>query len=246
MSRRCCFGIFETGFLLRSVYEVDMAYWFRFVVLALILIVTLGSVGLVQGLWIGRWVQVDQRQEIEEMETLPHTIGSWDARSGTEKATKPPMDEWSNYLRRRYVKRDDGDLLTVLLTRGKPGPMVIKHLPTECYISNGYELEAEPKRHLVSGSDMNVVDEFWVATFKKTNEATPQRVRVYWSWSADGRWQTPERPRVAFAGHRVLYKLYVVRLLASDDQGPDGSQVQDFIKDLTQAMRKSLFAATTH
>src|SRR5205807_6383820 len=98
----------------------------------------------------------------------------------------------------------------------------------------------EPQRFLSEGRD-KVSDEFWVATFKKTNDVVPTTVRVYWAWTGTGEWQAPSRPRVTFAHHSMLYKLYVVRPLINENAETETSPAHAFIKELTAAMRASFF-----
>ena len=46
---------------------------------------------------------------------------------------------------------------------------------------------------------------------------------------------------MTFAGHQVLYKLYVVRPLLNENDEAESSPVHAFIKELTDAMRASFF-----
>jgi hypothetical protein len=227
-----------------------MLYPRRFIAMAIILLATLVSVGVVQGLWTDRWVSHNASQEelATEMEKMPLNVGAWEGKAFLDNPDYHPRDEANNYALRRYVSHVDGTVATIMLTRGRPGPLVIKHLPTECYPSSGYELVGQPKRFLSTrshdedpgGKD---IDEFWVATFKKTNELVPMSVRIYWSWSGSGQWQVPDRPRLTFARFPVLYKLYVVRTLINEDEELEGAPVHDLIKELTREMRKSFFTA---
>jgi hypothetical protein len=216
----------------------------RFIALVFILLVTLLSVGVVQGLWTDRWVSriASQEELAAEMEKIPLNVGAWEGKAVQENPDYHPQDAANNYVKRRYVSHTDGTVASIMITRGRPGPIVIKHLPTECYPSSGYQLVGEPKRYL-SDSDGKVPDEFWVATFKKSNEIVPTSVRIYWSWSGSGQWQIPDRPRMTFARYPVLYKLYVVRILVNENEELEGAPVHDLIKELTRAMRLSFFAA---
>src|SRR6266852_4737772 len=202
----------------------------RFAVLAFALISTLVSVGVVHGLWTNRWGAGFAGQDISDMEKLPLEIGPWEGQTIEDEVTKQLRAGSNNFLSRRYVNHTDGTVACVMLTRGRPGPMVIKHLPTECYESNGYQLVVRPKRHLTNGK---VPDQFWYATFKKTTDVIPIVQRVYWSWSATGQWQTPENPRLTFARYPVLYKVYVVQTLVNENEPPyEGAPVHDLIEDL--------------
>jgi hypothetical protein len=56
-------------------------------------------------------------------------------------------------------------------------------------------------------------------------KANPVEQEVFWSWSADGRWLTPNYPRLTFASYPILYKLYVVRTLGDDEKGGSEASV---------------------
>src|SRR5437868_3817102 len=143
----------------------------RFVMLAVVLFATLASVGLVHGLWTERWTsrRASQEELVAEMEKIPLTLGAWEGKSVDEDPTRTPLDAANNYALRRYVNRSNGTVVTVMLTRGLPGPLVLKHLPTVCYPSNGYEILGQPARYLSANTDGKSADEFYVATFKKSD-----------------------------------------------------------------------------
>jgi hypothetical protein len=211
----------------------------RFAALSFALLFTLVSVGFVHGLWTKRW-DASSEQDISEMEKLPMEVGAWVGQTAQDDAAKQLRADSKNFLSRRYVNRTDGAVANVMLTRGRPGPMVIKHLPTECYESAGYQLVGKPKHY---STQTDVSDEFWVATFKKTTDVMPIIVRVYWSWSATGRWQTPDRPRLTFARYPTLYKLYVVQNVLDENEPSETAPVHELIKELTNAMRGSVFSS---
>lgn len=214
----------------------------KFYLLSLVLLAILGGVGLVQGLWTQRWAaQEPEGSPAGDLERVPLTIGAWDGKAIDPTARNHPFAEDGGHLLRRYVNRSDGATVTVLLRRGLRGPMVIKHLPTECYISAGYEFAEQPKRFLTPRADRQGDDEFWVATFRKTNEVIPTSVRVYWSWCGAGDWKTPDNPRLAFAAYRFLYKVYFVRSLLHEDEAFEGSPTHDFIREFAQEFRQALF-----
>jgi hypothetical protein len=215
----------------------------RFFALAVILIATLVSVSVVHGIWTDRWVAKTGMPSPLDLEKIPVIAGGWEGKTVEGPSAQQILaDGTNNYLVRRYVNHADGALVNVLMTHGRPGPLVMRHLPTECYLASGYELVGEPKRFLSPSSDKQV-DEFWVATFKKTTDVVPVTVRVYWSWSADGLWQIPERPRVTFAPYPVIYKLYVTQNLRSENEEFEGAPAHDLIKELTSAMRGSIFSS---
>jgi hypothetical protein len=213
---------------------------FRTTTLGLVLIATFGSVGLVHGWMTDRWAAHDRSELTKDMSVIPLAVG--DGKYIGSDVSDAADDESQGGMARRYLNAEDGDSLTVMLFRGRQGPMVIQHLPTECFICNGYELESPPQRILVDRQDSSGSDEFYMATFRKSREISPLRVRLYWSWTSTGEWQTPEKPRVTFAGTRVLYKLYVSRNLAGDEESVQNARSREFLKHFSQAVRRTLFA----
>jgi hypothetical protein len=239
----------------------------RFFILPLLVLATLTGVTFVHGMWTGRWAShLDEQKTVAELEKMPLTVGPWQGKT-VQQNTDSPLKDTTTSIVRRYVNQDNGSVATILVTRGLPGPMVIKHLPTECYVSSGYEIVGQPKRFQVvvdnrSGTqqprqvkteqkaqtekqpsklDSAPSDEFWYATFKKPTAAIPEVVRVFWSWSPNGQWQTPDRPRLTFAGYSTLYKLYVIQQLSNENEDMDSSSVQEFIARFTQELRQSFF-----
>ena len=123
-----------------------MLYPQRFVALAVILLATFLSVGFVHGLWTDRWVSKTASHEalVAEMEKVPLNIGKWEGQTVQDNPDYRPIDDANSYVVRRYINKADGSGASVMITRGRSGPLVIKHLPTECYPSSGYELVGEP------------------------------------------------------------------------------------------------------
>ena len=215
----------------------------QFIALALILLATLLSVGFVHGLWTDRWPSGTAGQEISEMEKLPLNVGAWEGKPLHPDSEEQITQELGNFLLRRYVKHNDGTAASVMLTYGRTRPMILAHLPTECYPNTGWNLVGQPKHFRSQSLDNKVPDEFWVATFKKSADDFPASVRVYWSWSATGQWLAPDRPRMTFARYWMLYKLYVVHPIRDENEEIEGAPVHDLIKELTSAMRGSVFAS---
>src|SRR5690242_5383246 len=104
------------------------------------MLVTLLGVGFVHGLWTGRWDSGLASGEMLELEKVPLVVGAWEGKAIQEDAARDVLPDPENFLFRRYVNHSNGNVASIMLTRGRPGPMVIKHLPTECYVSSGYEM----------------------------------------------------------------------------------------------------------
>jgi len=203
------------------------------------------SVGVVHGLWTDRWSTTDASVELKELGKLPHIVGKWEGRTVEQSAAQEALPESNRNLLRRYVNRVDGTVADVLLARGRPGPLLMFHTPPECYPAAGYELIGQTKRYLSQSQDASMPDEFWVATFKKSTDLFPITVRVYWAWSAEGKWQAPASPRLTFAPYPTIYKMYVVQTIPNENAEFENAPVHDLVKELTTAARRSLFSSTS-
>src|SRR4051794_5686375 len=107
-------------------------FYFTFVLVA----ATLVGLGIVHGLWTDRWgALIASDQLAAHLDQVPMTVGAWEGKPIEGSQTALPLAERTSTLVCRYVNQQDGNTVSVLLNCGRPGPMVIKHLPTECYVS---------------------------------------------------------------------------------------------------------------
>ena len=155
-----------------------------------------------------------------------------------EVPSEMPVKERSTCTCRQYVSRIGGTPVVVSVTSGPPGA-VATHTPDVCYPAGGYKTVKPPKAEtldLPGGGTATCL----VAEFEKTTEGgVPDRQRIRWAWTTDGKWAVPTNPRFAFVPWfsspqgTELYKLYVVTPVA-----PDGIDAAD-----TPAVRDAIAAA---
>lgn len=214
-----------------------------------LLVLTIGILvagGYLHGQWTGRWYGAATFDEIQtDMEKVPalcEVCGPWVGHRVKTDLHAILKAEGTPNIWVRYVNKMNGQAVMVYLTCGRPGPMVIKHLPTECYPSSGYQTTKAPSRFVTQPLATRGTAEFYQATFSKTQGALPIHLRTYWSWSGDGDWKTPERPRWTFSKFRWLYKLYVVRSLESDREPFEGCPAHDFIREFLPELNRVLFS----
>jgi Protein of unknown function (DUF3485) len=204
----------------------------------------LGVNGLVSGLWHDRWTVYGESAiaaAATKLEQVPRTIGSWEGYDVVEDKKAMPEEIIGRHLLRRYVDRNRGTAVTVFLTCGGSRPMWSGHLPTECYPSAGYQVVGSPTKSSVAADASASADDFWMATFSMEETPPAIYVRVFWSWSGDGRWQTPQYPHRAFARYPFLYKLYIVRPLLRADEPSEGDPSMEFLKAFLPELKKALF-----
>ncbi len=83
---------------------------------------------------------------------------------------------------------------------------------------------------------------FVVGHFQAEESTTPDCLRTFWSWNVQGDWRVAGNPRLAFAGQKVLHKLYLIRRLSGPDEPLDGDPCLDLMKSLLPELQKELFA----
>jgi hypothetical protein len=73
-------------------------------------------------------------------------------------------------------------------------------------------------------------------------KTAPVRQEVLWSWTTQGKWQTPRSPRLAFARYPMLCKVYVMRPLQGDKEpAGDEAGADEFLRLLLPEVQKCLF-----
>jgi hypothetical protein len=164
--------------------------------------------GIVHGFWSGRWT--DESHAVSgqaSLDRIPLQLGDW---QGEDLPPQPRGSEpLLGKLSRIYRNRKTRATVTISLIFGRRGPVSI-HTPDVCYDASGYKV-ATPQRFSPQGASA----EFFQAEAIKEKAADQTMLRIFWTWNAGGRWQVADNPRVAFARHPVLCKLYLVRELTA-------------------------------
>jgi hypothetical protein len=197
--------------------------------------------GLAHGLITDRWGPPDTGGK-EALARVPTTIGDWDGTPIELDPNQLPVTDPGEMLLRRYVNRVTGSSVTLFLTVGRPGPVATSHTPESCYPGAGFSYAVPTAARSIPTGPDGRPQQFRVATFSKTETASPLHVRVFWSWSATGAWQTPAYPRLTFARQRRLYKLYVIRPLLRPTEPLDDDPALSFIQALVPELDRALFA----
>ncbi|MBY0528427.1 MAG: EpsI family protein [Gemmataceae bacterium] len=191
--------------------------------------------GTVHGLWTDRWDSSDEPAVFAaRLPTVPLSAGDWEGQEADSKNPKVPGVIGT--LHRRYVHRRTGKEATVYIVCGRPGPVSI-HTPEVCYSASGYEVLAQTNYTLPLES---APAQFRTAQFRKKQSSDVTCLRIFWAWSGDGSWSAPAEPRFAFARHPALFKLYVIREMASDDESLDDDPCLDLLRNLVPALQQSL------
>jgi hypothetical protein len=203
--------------------------------------------GLVHGFWTLRW-ETAQALQLEEalarVSKVPLKFGDWEGREIEVDASTFARAGARTYWMRQYRQRRTGAMFSVILMCGRAGPMSV-HTPDVCYRGAGYELTHPARSYTFPRTQAA----FWTGDFAKGLPASGG-LRLFWSWSVDGRWQAPDHPRFTFRGQPALYKLYVIREGATSAEpladDPTGAFVEDFLPVLGRALFPDQEAASAH
>ncbi|MBI2806383.1 MAG: exosortase-associated EpsI family protein [Planctomycetes bacterium] len=209
----------------------------RTLIIASAVVVLIAS-GVVHGVWTDRWSEpTDLGDAATRLGKLPMVIGDW---HGTDLPMEPDSSNGlAGMIARRYVHATNGKSVTILLACGR-ARAVCTHTPEVCYAGNGYEVET-PRRFALPSKTAQAPPEFWTARFVKERAEGKTHLRIYWSWHGTEGWRIAEHPRVAFAGEKMLHKLYLMRDLMLPDEPIDGDPCVEFMQDLLPVLRREVF-----
>jgi len=200
--------------------------------------------GTVHGILTDRWTTATKVQEaVARLDAVPRTLGEWDGEDVELPAQEQEAAGGAGYLHRRYVHRQTGVVVGVLLVCGRSGPVAV-HTPDVCYTGAGYQLTLPPVQREVEGEGGAEAAAFQMIELENKENATgPGRLRVYWSWSGGARWVAPRYPRLALAHYPVLYKLYVIQDVSRADETRKEESALRFMRILLPELQRSIFNA---
>lgn len=214
-------------------------------------IIVLG--GVAHGLANHRWIpNTAIATAVSRMSTIPATIGPWTSEEMELSNAELTIGSISGYVKRVYTNSQTGAEVVMLLVTGEPGPISL-HPPTVCFSGRGFHVVgaefgfATAMATAESNAQKHV---FRCADFSNPAEADPSLIRVCWGWTADGCWQSPDHPRVAFAGESALYKLYVSERWVpvpgvTDDTGTVELFLEAALPEISKALNSSVTSNDT-
>jgi hypothetical protein len=204
--------------------------------------------GVVRARWASRYADTrDLKAAAERLAAVPPNAGDW---IGTTRPFDVSMYKAAGIqgaLMRTYRNQQTGQEMTLLIVLGRPGPIAV-HTPDICYGGAGYRMLSDHIPVTVDGPSDSVLGQFWKLRMAKTEAAVPENLNVTYGWSADGRWQAPERDaRFAFADALVLFKLYAVRtvppaIVAKGEKvETETDPTADFLRAFLPELNRTLF-----
>ena len=199
--------------------------------------------GVVHGLWTQRWWPSRALETAAaRLEGVPLRIGAWQGRDVPMSRDVLERSGLAACWTRRYTHESTQRGVTVVLMCGRAGPTSV-HTPEWCYGGAGYERIGVTARHALEQGHHSAA-EFWTADFRKPSATAPTFLRIFWAWSPDGSWSAPGSPRITFARHEALYKLYVLRETAGLQEPLSAEPCLEFLQELLPELQRTLFSPT--
>src|SRR5262245_36274451 len=157
--------------------------------------VLLLAVGVYHGLATDRWTHAGADDHPAKwLVNLPMEIGVWKGEVLPRAADDDPK---TGVVNCRFTHARTGRWVLTAVTSGRAGRVAV-HNPEHCYLGSGYKVvDAIHPESLPAG---DATGAFWTGHFQKKKATGLESIRIYWGWTANGRWQAPDYPRLFFAG----------------------------------------------
>jgi len=195
--------------------------------------------GVYQGMENERWHSSSNVADAaRRLENVPRLLGDW-------KGQEQPLNIGDlthlgirGHMSARYRNSTTGDVVTVLIVCGRPGPISV-HTPDVCYRTAGYTAAGEihAKEIPIEGGKKRSV---WAQWFRRPATQAASQIEVNWAWLANNEWVAPDNSRLSFAGFAAIYKLYVVRELPALESNRKRDASALFLHDFLPALEKVL------
>ena len=194
-------------------------------VIALLLV---GTGALVHGATTHRWSLLSSTtKQMDQLHSHVVQLGDYQAE---EVPNDMPLKEKSIATSRRYFSPSRNSTAVISVITGTPGS-VATHTPDVCYPGSGYKTLKAPVRESLNVPGIGKIS-YYVAEFEKKTATRTERHRVRWSWSTDGVWEAPDRPRFSYLRVADLAKIYIVTSLGdgeSEKSAEDTPAIRQFV-----------------
>jgi hypothetical protein len=197
-----------------------------------------------QGKVTDRWMPQDSellQAFTTRLENVPAEFDDWSSVETPLTEKEFEATNCTNYKSRLYKHDPSGADVSVYLVVGTARHVTI-HTPDWCYVGAGYEMEGDPQPfNLELDSEIH---EFTTATFRKESTEGVNRLRIFWSYSNDGKWLGPSWPKTYFAGKPALCKVYLITNIDEEEDVVDSPSIQ-FAKTFLPILNESMFTSAT-
>jgi hypothetical protein len=210
------------------------------VALVVLGLAALVGAAVVEGVRSNRWgVTADLTAAAARLDRVPAAFGDWTSQENPVDRKILDRAEAVGSVSRVYRNAKTGSAVSVMLLCGPAGP-IGAHTPDVCYAGLGYAMSGgEIKKTVTTPAGAAT---YWSARFAK--DAADPGLEVNWAWGANDTWAAATAPRVEFAGHGYLYKIYATRGLpaapAARPGAPEPDPVHDFLTEFLPVLRTAL------
>jgi hypothetical protein len=200
--------------------------------------------GVAHGLWSDRWkLSNEPGASAAKLQNVSRTIGDWEGEDDEFPPQVVEMAELAGYINRRYLNRRTGVGVSVVLVCGRPGPISV-HRPEVCFPGQGMDFSIPPGKTTVPCEALPIQPVFFHTRLTRANAPGTPPHRLLWAWSADGAWQAADNPRLDFARHDALFKLYVMRPMARAEEPLAEDPIQGFLRVFLPELQRALFTSS--
>ena len=215
------------------------AVWPR-VALACAVLLTSGGVRLWQARRVEGRLREGRRGPRVDLAAVPLALGPWEGKPTTIDPRIALATGADQVVTRRYVNRDTGVAVDVILLYGPAVDMFI-HSPEHCYPSAGFALAGGPDDKAVAagGSDAR----FRSLVYGKGEGARADLQEVYFSWWYAGRWSPDAGVQKHFERIPSMYKVQLARRVNATERRDVGNPCQAFLRELLPELGRRMEAA---
>ena len=199
---------------------------------------------LIEGKYSDRWGRKSSAKLdafTERLNQVPMEVGDWIGQEDQIDLKDFQASNCTGCVSRTYTNRE-GQQVNVYLVSGSARHVTI-HTPDWCYVGAGFVMEHEPQQYTLEDvPDVISAPEFLTTRFLKEETLQTHRLRIFWSFSDDGKWIGPRMPKPAFAGRSAMYKIYLItKLDGTMSMEVDDNPTLDFARQFFPVANKILF-----
>lgn len=208
----------------------------RYFLPAFVFAVLVAASGVIHGIRTERWKPTSGVEEsARRLDNVPIEFGEWKGERLSMDANDLARAGIKNHFYCKYTNTRLRQTITVLAVCGRSGPISV-HTPDVCYEAAGYQTSGPPDFTEVALNDSSAT-KFADITATKQNSRTTSRLAILWAWNGGNGWGAVENPRLTYARHPFLYKLYVIREKLSFEHGdPSADFLRVFLPELDHAL----------
>ncbi|HZZ27875.1 MAG TPA: exosortase-associated EpsI family protein [Pirellulales bacterium] len=217
--------------------------------LAIVGVVLLAAHSYLQGMWTERWaarsVSEEQAAFAERLNHVPTSFGNWESVESPISEREKEASGATNTISRTYTDRTDrSKVVNVYIVCGHPKD-ITQHTPDQCFVLSGFEEAEDEQPYTIEMGDSDKTSaDFRTTRFRKGLSFNPQDLRIFWSFSHDGKWESPRIPKTWLMHYPALYKIYA----STDLQGTTHINAADsaalpFLREFMPILNPILFPA---